>query len=136
MGRDLDVRDSHRPSQSAPGLSTRERSNEGSALRVPRDSGTALPWQANATTWQFSSVGPSAEELLGYPPAEWYEPGFWISHVHPEDQDQAACLRRNSVAGSTAFAFEYRMVSASGKTVWIYDTGWVEQPDDSEQYDE
>ena len=131
VGKDLGVMDSRRPSQGESDPSTRETCNKEFDLQHPHESGTALPWQANPTTWQFLRVGPHAETLLGYPLAEWYEPDFWVSHVHPEDQERAAGLRRKSVAGSTGFAFEYRMVSASGKVVWIHDVGWVDQLDDA-----
>lgn len=31
------------------------------------ESTLAVPWEANAKTWQFTYVGPQAVKLLGYP---------------------------------------------------------------------
>jgi two-component system, LuxR family, sensor kinase FixL len=81
----------------------------------------AVPWEADATTWVFTFVGPQAEKLLGYPREKWYEKDFWINHVHPEDRDLAVrtCMERSSEAEN--FEFEYRMIASSGAPVWIHD---------------
>jgi len=53
------------------------------------ESTLAVPWEANAKTWQFTYVGPQAVKLLGYPVEQWYQKDFWVEHLHPEDRDYA-----------------------------------------------
>ncbi len=48
-----------------------------------------IPWEADATTWRFTYVGPQAVKLLGYPQEEWYGENFWTAHLHPEDREHA-----------------------------------------------
>ncbi len=46
----------------------------------------AIPWLADARTWQFTYVGPQTKELLGYGQRQWYENDFWPDHILPEDR--------------------------------------------------
>jgi two-component system, LuxR family, sensor kinase FixL len=81
----------------------------------------AVPWQADIETWTFTYVGPQAVRLLGYPLEQWYKKDFWVSHLHPDDKEFAVntCLALSKSAED--FEFEYRMINASGQTVWVYD---------------
>ncbi len=85
------------------------------------DATNVLPWEADAQTWLFTYVGPQAKTLLGYPPEQWYEKDFWVSHIHPEDRDFAIETCETSIKTLTDFAFEYRMITADGRTVWLND---------------
>jgi PAS domain S-box-containing protein len=85
------------------------------------DATNVLPWEADAQTWLFTYVGPQAKTLLGYPPEQWYEKDFWVSHIHPEDRDFAIETCATSIKTLTDFAFEYRMITADGRTVWLND---------------
>ena len=89
--------------------------------RVLLESTDAVPWEVDCTTWQFTYVGPQATKLLGYPPQQWLDIDFWTSHIHPEDREFALdyCLR--SAKSKADFDFEYRMITADGRTVWIHD---------------
>ena len=80
-----------------------------------------VAWEANATTWQFTYVGPEAEKLLGYPVNHWYEKDFWVRHVCPDDRESALdfCLRHSQT--DDHYEFEYRMHKADGHIVWIHD---------------
>jgi PAS domain S-box-containing protein len=80
-----------------------------------------IPWEADAQTWVFTYVGPQAKTLLGYPPEQWYEKDFWVSHLHPEDRDSAIKFCETSSKSLTDFEFEYRMIAADGHTVWLND---------------
>jgi PAS domain S-box-containing protein len=81
----------------------------------------AVPWEADVESWCFTYVGPQAVKLLGYPLEQWYEKDFWVSHLHPDDKKTAidTCATLSETADD--FAFEYRMVSSSGKVVWVHD---------------
>jgi PAS domain S-box-containing protein len=90
-------------------------------LRLLVESTNAVPWQADTTTWLFTYVGPQAEKLLGYPVASWYEKDFWTEHIHVDDRERAveACLRGSESCQN--FELEYRMIGASGESVWVHD---------------
>jgi len=81
----------------------------------------AVPWEADATTYQFTYVGPQAVGLLGFPSQQWLESDFWPLHIHPEDRTFAVDYCLQSAKSKTNFAFEYRMITADGRTVWIHD---------------
>jgi len=85
-----------------------------------------IPWEADAQTWEFSYVGPQAEEMLGYPVERWYERGFWTSCIHPDDQESAIDFCSTSSRSRQHFEFEYRMIKADGEIVWIRDIVGVE----------
>lgn len=92
------------------------------SLRRLLETTHAMPWSADAKTFQFTYVGPQAEKLLGYPADQWYDHEFWPNHVHPDDLQEALdfcveSLRRNL----DEFELEYRMIAADGRIVWIYD---------------
>ncbi len=80
----------------------------------------AIIWEADAPSLQFSFVSRQAEELLGYPAERWIkESNFWVDHLHPEDRERAvAALRQASYAGR-GHEFEYRMVAADARVVWL-----------------
>ena len=81
----------------------------------------AIPWEADAKSWQFTYVGPQAVRLLGYPLEQWYEMDFWPSHIHPDDREYAIDLCEKSSRRYEDYEFEYRMVAADGRIVWIHD---------------
>ncbi len=80
-----------------------------------------VPWEADAQTWVFTYVGPQTKTLLGYSPEQWYEKDFWASHIHPEDREFALDFCQTSSKTLTDFEFEYRMIAADGRTVWLND---------------
>src|SRR5215203_3843631 len=80
-----------------------------------------LPWEADAESGRFTYVGEQAVRILGYPAERWYEPGFWASHVHPDDLMRAAAERLNQAKEQDSYELEYRMVAGDGRTVWLQD---------------
>ncbi len=80
-----------------------------------------VPWEADASTWQFTYVGPQVVEILGYPVEAWDKPDFWVNHVHPDDRNAAVEFCRAQTADSSDHEFEYRMVKADGEIIWIRD---------------
>jgi len=81
----------------------------------------AVVWEADPSTFRFTYVSPQAESLLGYPPAEWLEPNFWIEHLHPDDRAQAVAYCRESSKQGEDHDFTYRMLRADGNVVWVRD---------------
>lgn len=80
-----------------------------------------IPWEADAVIWRFTYVGPQAVRLLGYALDRWYLDDFWTSHIHPEDRAHAVQYCRQSAEVCDHYDFEYRMIAADGRIVWLHD---------------
>lgn len=86
------------------------------------ESVNAIVWEANAQTFEFTYVSPQAEGILGYPPAKWYgSGGFWQQHIHPEDREWAIQYCHEKTCQQENHTFEYRMVTADQRVVWLRD---------------
>ncbi|OQW30491.1 MAG: hypothetical protein A4E19_09250 [Nitrospira sp. SG-bin1] len=86
------------------------------------DSINGIVWEADASTTRFTFVSQQAEAFLGYPVEQWLSsPTFWVDHMHPEDQNWAPQYCLSEVGKRRAHTFEYRMLAADGRTVWIRD---------------
>lgn len=82
-----------------------------------------IVWEAESDTFAFTFVSAEAERLLGYPRAVWLdEPTFWFDHIHPEDRDNAVQFCEAQTALGLDHRFEYRMIAADGRVVWLQDT--------------
>src|SRR6266513_777075 len=81
-----------------------------------------IVWEADAQTFAFTFVSPQAERMLGYPLARWTtEPTFWKDHIHPNDRDWATSFCFDATHAKRPHDFEYRMVAADGRMVWLHD---------------
>jgi len=106
-----------------------ERRQDEEALRQSQQNYEALVgsvdgivWEADARTLQFSFVSKQAERLLGYPVERWLtESTFWKDHIHPDDRERAISFYANATAEKRTHEFEYRMIAADGRTVWLRD---------------
>lgn len=86
------------------------------------DSIPAIVWRAEPESFQFTFVSPIAEKLLGYPVSQWLEnPQFWQGHIHPEDREWAVTYCTRATRELRSHEFEYRMIAADGRTVWLHD---------------
>jgi PAS domain S-box-containing protein len=90
-------------------------------LRDLMDSTDGIVWEADAVTFTFNSISPNAERMLGYPVADWLQPGFWASHIHPEDHDDAVQYCVACTGRLENHDFEYRYITADNRTVWLRD---------------
>jgi PAS domain S-box-containing protein len=80
-----------------------------------------IPWAVDANTGNFTYVGPQTEEILGYTVADWYTQHFWEEHIHPEDRQWAVEYCLETSLSQDNYEFEYRMLAADNRVVWIYD---------------
>ncbi len=81
-----------------------------------------IVWEADAATFQFTFVSAQAEHILGYPVSDWLsEHNFWNNHIHPDDRDWVVRSCLEATARLRNNDFEYRMISASGDTIWMRD---------------
>src|SRR6516164_7351370 len=86
------------------------------------DSIEGIVWEADARTFAYSFVSEQAERILGYPKQRWLtEPTFWKDHLHPEDRDWAVQFCLEGIAQKRSHDFEYRMIAAEGRVVWLRD---------------
>ncbi|HEU0276076.1 MAG TPA: PAS domain S-box protein [Candidatus Udaeobacter sp.] len=108
-------------------ISERKRAEE--ALRVAHENYVGLVnsldgivWEADAQTFAFTFVSPQAAHILGYPVARWIaEPTFWKDHIHPDDRQWATSFCMDATLAKRPHDFEYRMIAADGRTVWMHD---------------
>ena len=106
-----------------------ERNRAEEALRQAHQNYVALVnsldgivWEADAQTFAFTFVSPQAERMLGYPVTRWTtEPTFWKDHIHPDDRDWATTFCIDATLAKRPHDFEYRMVAADGRIVWLHD---------------
>jgi PAS domain S-box-containing protein len=81
-----------------------------------------IVWEADAQTFAFSFVSPQAEHMLGYPLTRWTtEPTFWKDHIHPDDREWATSFCIDATRAKRPHDFEYRMLAADGRIVWLHD---------------
>jgi PAS domain S-box-containing protein len=80
-----------------------------------------IAWEFDRHAKRFTFVSPKAEEILGYPLAEWSAPAFWYHHLHPDDREWAVEFSREHTARGQDHEFEYRMIRADGSVVWLRD---------------
>jgi PAS domain S-box-containing protein len=80
-----------------------------------------IVWEADAATLTFTFVSPQAERVLGFPPSAWLNNTFWLAQLHPEDRDEALSCCASATARGENHTFEYRMLAADGRVVWIRD---------------
>jgi len=96
------------------------------------DAVDGIVWEADARSFQFIYVSQQAQRLLGYPVRLWTaEPTFWQDHLHPDDRDWAVNYRHAGADRRRDHEFEYRMIAADGRVVWLRDLVSVDPADES-----
>ena len=86
------------------------------------DSINGVVWEADVATMQFTFISPQIVAILGYPVDQWLSsPTFWVEHIHHEDRTWAPQYCYEETRQQRAHTFEYRMLAADGRTVWIRD---------------
>lgn len=81
-----------------------------------------IVWEANANTFEFTFISDNAERLLGYPKAMWIEqPTFWADHIYSEDKEWAIDYCVRCTKNKVPHDFEYRMIAADGRLIWLRD---------------
>jgi PAS domain S-box-containing protein len=81
-----------------------------------------IVWVADAETFRFTFVSQGAERVLGYPVRDWLEqPDFWVRHTHPDDIERSANFCRDAARRGEDHQFDYRMIAADQRIVWLRD---------------
>jgi two-component system, LuxR family, sensor kinase FixL len=90
-----------------------------------------IVWEADAVTFKFLFVSKQAEHILGYPIERWQsESTFWKDHIDPDDREWAVNFCAKATAEKRDHDFEYRMIAADGRIVWLRDLVTVVVEDD------
>ncbi len=80
--------------------------------------------QADPTGVSVEFLSRQIESVIGYPATEWnHDPLRWIEFVHPDDRDRAMAHMTTCWRSGAPWVFEYRMITAEGKVVWLRDRG-------------
>ncbi len=102
-------------------------------LKMLTEKVRVIPWEVNTSTGNFTYVGPHTStgnftyvgpqtvNILGYPLSEWYTDNFWEKHIYPEDREWVIQYCQESSLLLNDYEFEYRMLAADGRVVWLYD---------------
>src|SRR5215831_2839405 len=97
----------------------------------------AIVWEADPETLRFTYVSRGAERLLGFSLEHWLtKPTVWLDLIHPDDRADALECCRAAIADCEDHEFEYRMIAADGRVVWIRDIVRVMCDDGSGRSDE
>lgn len=81
-----------------------------------------IVWEGDPITFKFTFVSAYAERILGYPVKQWIsEPTFWVDHLHPDDREWSKAFCQETSGKQSDHQFEYRMIAADGRTVWLRD---------------
>jgi PAS domain S-box-containing protein len=81
-----------------------------------------IVWEYDLAEDRFTFVSDRAVPIMGYPLEDWLEkPGFWQQHLHPEDRERAINIYTSSIQKGCSCEFEYRLIAANKKPIWVYD---------------
>jgi PAS domain S-box-containing protein len=66
-------------------------------------------------------ISPQIEAMLGFPVADWLEPGFLGTRLHPDDVDRVMTEVERTHDSGESFRMEYRLIAADGRVIWVLD---------------
>jgi len=85
-----------------------------------------IVWERTPETFRFTFISRQSQDILGYAPQAWLEQeNFWEGKLHPQDAMKAIQTGHEMAKKGEPYNFEYRMVAADGRTVWIRECGTV-----------
>lgn len=85
-----------------------------------------IVWEREPETFRFTFISRQSEDILGFPPQAWLrQPDFWETKLHPDDAAKAIQTGHEMAAQGQPYSFEYRMLTAADRIVWIRESGTV-----------
>lgn len=79
-------------------------------------------WECNAQNYEFTYISPQVKSILGYSAEQWLSNAdFWQNHIYAEDRDVTIAFCHLKTQQGEDHNFEYRMLAADGRIVWIRD---------------
>lgn len=81
-----------------------------------------IVWEADVRTLRMTFVSHQSQRILGYPASDWTtDATFWQDHIHPDDREAAMGYCAARTTRGEDHSFEYRMLAADGREVWLAD---------------
>jgi PAS domain S-box-containing protein len=85
-----------------------------------------IVWERTPDRTRFTFISRQSQDILGYEPQVWLDtPNFWEQKLQPQDAAKAIPAGHDFAARRQPFSYEYRMMAADGRTVWIRESGTV-----------
>jgi PAS domain S-box-containing protein len=85
-----------------------------------------IVWERTPDTFRFTFISRQSETILGYRPQAWLDvPNFWEQKLDPQDAAKIIQTGRELAKRGEPYSYEYRMIAADGRTVWIRESGMV-----------
>jgi PAS domain S-box-containing protein len=85
-----------------------------------------IVWECTPDRLRFTFVSRQSEDILGYEPQAWLaKPNFWEEKLQPQDAAKAIQTGHELAARRQPYSYEYQMIAADGRTVWIRESGTV-----------
>ena len=84
-------------------------------------------WEYDLISDRFSFVSDRAIALFGYPISDWLsQTNFWQNHIYPDDLPQTIKTYREAIENrQSCCEFEYRLITADGRVIWVYDISTI-----------
>ncbi len=83
------------------------------------ESTMAVAWEVDLASMCFTFISPQIMTISGFPAECWVDIKFWAERIHPHDREQAVHFSEKEVAMGQDHSFEYRILTADRKTVWL-----------------
>lgn len=114
VGVTVDVTERHEAEESL------RRSEQQYAVLVNNIDG--IVWEADVRSHRMTFVSHQTNQILGYPASDWITNAtFWQDHMHPEDRAAALKYCAARTKRGEDYNFEYRMIAADGREIWVED---------------
>ena len=85
-----------------------------------------IVWERTPDRTRFTFVSRQSEDILGYEPQAWLaKPNFWEEKLEPQEAAKAIQTGHDLAARRQPYSYEYQMIAADGRTVWIRESGTV-----------
>ncbi|HZM02519.1 MAG TPA: PAS domain-containing protein, partial [Candidatus Saccharimonadales bacterium] len=85
-----------------------------------------IVWERSPDTFRFNFISRQSEDILGYAPQDWLDKAnFWEEKLQPQDAAKAIQTGHDMARRGQPYSYEYRMIAADGRTVWIRESGTV-----------
>ncbi|MBF0232686.1 MAG: response regulator [Desulfamplus sp.] len=85
------------------------------------ESTKAIAWELDLETLGFTYMSPRILDLTGFDTDMWTGFEFWKQNIHPEDRESAVNFCLIETEKGKDHEFEYRMIAADGRTIWVKD---------------
>lgn len=79
----------------------------------------AITYLARPQNGFLEYVSPQVETMLGFSPAQWADPEFRLSQVHPGDRSLVRARVTQKLKDLEPYSLEYRILTRDGREKWV-----------------